>query len=345
MCVVLWERLMNPLFHIGLHKTGTSWLQVHLFGRTDRGFHPIVDDAGRFAQGDKAAAKFLANYLIRTPGRYLMHPCEDRTAKVNELLQASGSRNGSCPVVSDEQLSGSPHAGNFNVSDIARRIKAAAPDARILIVIRRQQDLLLSTYIQYLRMGGTSTLRQYAGRKFIRLPTFQIANLDFNRIRDLYVEQFGASRVLVLPYEMLQRDPRGFLSLLKDFSGAAVPDELPTNKRENEVTKRFAAGLYLTRWLNLLALSDSVNGYSPLASRGGRLAVHGLRLVLARLLGEWLTRRIMQRLLGEAETLCAGRFGAANQLLSDRSGIDLTLYGYDMPARGTGVPRGENCSG
>ena len=37
------SRVLRPLVHIGYHKTGTTWLQNHLFARQDAGFFVPFD--------------------------------------------------------------------------------------------------------------------------------------------------------------------------------------------------------------------------------------------------------------------------------------------------------------
>ena len=80
------------------------------------------------------------------------------------------------PVISYERLSGNPHAGRFDARTIADRIKAAFPKARIFCVIREQNDMILSTYFQYLKIGGTDSVRDYLTRSYDgRRPGFSLA--------------------------------------------------------------------------------------------------------------------------------------------------------------------------
>lgn len=62
---------------------------------------------------------------------------------------------GMVPVISSEILSGHPFSGGIASDDYARRLKAIAPDAKILVSIRSQMRILTSVYMQYLLRGGT----------------------------------------------------------------------------------------------------------------------------------------------------------------------------------------------
>jgi len=57
-------------------------------------------------------------------------------------------------VMSHEVFLGSPHCAGFNGYDNFLKIKSLFPNAKILICIREQTDMILSSYKQYIKNLG-----------------------------------------------------------------------------------------------------------------------------------------------------------------------------------------------
>jgi hypothetical protein len=101
----------------------------------------------------------------------------------------------------------------------ARQAKACAmlaeifSDAHVLIITRGFRSMILSSYSQYVRTGGNvdlETLIDIGGDH----------PWDYYRLVAMYREAFGG-RVIVLPYELLARDPAGFRAELERRLGLA----------------------------------------------------------------------------------------------------------------------------
>jgi hypothetical protein len=100
------------------------------------------------------------------------------------------------------------------------------PDAWILIVTRGFRDIMVSSYSQYLRRGGT-------GAFFGLDPEFGSASHRSRAVWDYdgVIRQYQAAfpgRVMVLPYELLRDDPAAFLGVIE---GAFGLDPLPLPAR------------------------------------------------------------------------------------------------------------------
>lgn len=140
------EPPLEVLLHVGLHKTGTTWLQRRFFDERSIGFR-LPLHRGR----DVKAA-------LITPFPLDFDPAA-AAARLIPLLREGG--DGTLPVISDERLSGNPHAGAYDRKEIAERLRAVFPGARVLVVIREQRSMIRSTYKQYVRMGGPNALDEY----------------------------------------------------------------------------------------------------------------------------------------------------------------------------------------
>ena len=114
------------------------------------------------------------------------------------------------PVISRERLSGAVNAGDQDVKEIADRLQMLFPGGRILIMIREQKRMLASIYSQYVKGGGPLTLEQFVDaplRHRSMYAYFDIDRMQYHYLIRYYQGLFGQHNVLVLPYEMLPRDP------------------------------------------------------------------------------------------------------------------------------------------
>ena len=73
---------------------------------------------------------------------------------------------GLSPVVSFERFSGNPFSGGYDSKEIADRLVRVFPDARVLVIVREQRSMIVSTYKKYVREGGA-----LPPSKFMRPPT------------------------------------------------------------------------------------------------------------------------------------------------------------------------------
>lgn len=199
---------MTEVFHIGYHKTATTTLQ--------RAVLPHVAGAacvtGDGAIGDAVIAHVASAgddaYRRGTVAAFL---ADLRAAHGDEAL-----------IVSDENLSGTlwddpVRAGRRT----AERIAEIAEDPCVLVVVRRQTDLLRSIHAQYVNEGGTGDLADFlAGR--VRRP-LDLGHLCFDRLISRYDELVGPDAVVVVPYEDLRADLDLALKRLLAPAGLHVP--------------------------------------------------------------------------------------------------------------------------
>ena len=146
-----------------------------------------------------------------------------------------------------------------------RFLAAAAPDARILVMLRDPVDRYRSDVVHYISVGED-------GR---RIAGYQIAHgahcrgLYAIHLRQL-LRHFAAEQVLILQYERCRKDPASQLRRTYDFLGLA-PDFVPTDidARRNpaafelELAPEFEADLAATFAEELNALEELVPDLDP----------------------------------------------------------------------------------
>ena len=218
---------------MGLHKTGSTFLQRQVFPRLAS--TTTVGGAGCRGRAWQHAR------LLWMRDHDELDLVEWRLTFEHLLMDTvtADKRIG----LSDENLSGgmlTRHNGFL----IAERLHTLWPEAKILILVRHPRDYLWSAYCQYVLLGGATSRRLLAEEA--ALPGRAIPNaLDFSRLIDRYRRLFGVSSVVVVRYETLAQDLQQFLRELAPALGDVVPEHVSA-VRENP-----SLDPYLTELLRL----------------------------------------------------------------------------------------------
>lgn len=199
-------------FHLGFHKTGSTWLQLRFFAHHPQ-VHPVIDSANPWD-----------SELVT----HLTQPGDGFSATVAaELLarEASDAPSGSLPVVSAEDLSGSMETGHFQRFVIAERIAEAFPEARVLVVLRDPVELVESEYLHLVKHGLPLTLTELLEPRW-GIPGFNLDAFEMEPVIARYRQIFG-DRVLLLDHRLLASDMPEFCRRICAFLGldTYVPPE------------------------------------------------------------------------------------------------------------------------
>jgi hypothetical protein len=186
------------LIHVGLHKTGTTWLQrwmaahpsiayrLDSFGGIQR---PI--DICRTAMADQPSWYAISDENL-TGGRIWPE------GYTSLLLRHAGLH---------KQPTGIPE----HRKRVADQLHAMFPQATILITTRGFAGALRSSYSQVIRLGGDQTFEEYLES----YSEFISDWLDLNAVIETYRSRF--KNVLILPYEILSEDEARYERLLQEF--------------------------------------------------------------------------------------------------------------------------------
>jgi hypothetical protein len=295
------------LIHPGYHKTGTTWFQNTLF--TPRfGYRPLMTHEEVFAA------------LVRP------HGLTFDAAAVRETIagRRGGGEAGAVDVISSEILSGNPFYGGRESDLYAERLKAVAPDARILLTIREQTRALTSIYMQYLsRAGVLPPDRFFADEPVMGYFTFAPEHYEYHRLVRLYCDLFGRENVYVVTQEALARDPKKVAADLNAFAGGSGDfdlADLPTRPVAPSYPEGAAPVL---RWINHFRAGPMGNGmdmkgvstlaYKAVGSLSRNSPARDMRPI---------TRHVLQRF--------EGRFVESNRELKALMGDRIDLTGYPM---------------
>lgn len=318
--------MTNLLVHIGFHKTGTTWLQKHIFSSTELGF-------------EHCHAKRTTPNLIVQPHDYDFDSkaCRAHFEPLFEGAKASGLQ----PVVSHERLSGEIHLGGRDSKTIADRLVSIFPEAHVLIVIREQRSMIRSIFGQFIKGSGATTLADYLEPPVSRETAFKYAHYSpdhfrFDRPIAYYQSLFGPEKVTVLPYEQLAQQPADFVKEVLQAGGLAPPRDLiaalPLDRRENQSFS--AAGLQVRRHVNRVVGSPTPLNPSPIFPMKHRRndVLRATALVDRRIPKRWKSRA-ESKMLEQIEQRVGDYYASSNTRTAELTGLDLASNGYMMASR------------
>jgi len=245
------------VLHMGLHKTATGTLQ--------RQFFPACPDCQLLTAATPGVRRFT--HLVTRKDPLYFDPDEACAALRNELHPQRPN------LLSNEALSGPPYAGVIEAgldhrSPVLANLRACFPEARAILVLRRQDDLARSLYRQYLKSGGTRNVRRFYGLPLDdRRPLMSLDRFRFGPYVRALKAAFPAG-VLLLAYEELVQNQASFLDKLTRFIGIGNPGI--TLHSEN-ATLLGPLGMEVSRMLNHLFRSNLNHGGvlpSPLLKKG-----------------------------------------------------------------------------
>ena len=309
---------MTPLLHIGYHKTGSRWLRFLFFGNPQTGFGWV----------DKTAPDHPVRQLVGA--RPFEFDAASSRAAFDPLLRKVEDE-GLFPVVSFERFSGNPFSGGYDSKEIANRLAEVFPDARILVVIREQRSMIVSTYKQYVREGGALPPRQFIKpptSKSMRVPWFDLRHFEYHHLLSYYRQLFGSDRVLALTFEQFAADPVAFVQEIAQFAGRPLPADalrsLQFEQRSNPSPS--APAIEVRRWLNKLGVQSELNPAPVFTSPAVKRL--GVKVQRTTLVPRALAARGDAKLRKTVAAKIGDRYVGSNGITGELTGIDLASHGW-----------------
>lgn len=320
-----------PLIHIGYHKAASTLLQDALFADTAYGFS-YSTQMRLLTHRAFVACDPLAG-AAETPLQQL------------RSFQCNATESGTTLVISHERLSGYPATGGYDQRLIADRLFDAFPDGRILIVVRRQEDVILSMYLQYITDGGSLSLRRFlAGCKTetARAPGFRYEFYEYHHLADYYIRLFGADHVLVLAFESVVADFTAAAQQISQhagLSGTAIAPENQSHDRpaDTPVANRARSPVTQVVRRNLNRMFRSQLSDYGFATVKPAVIDHAFKRIPFGASGSPRANRlVLQHYRQIIDRAVAGRYRRSNTLLQHHVAVELATYGYQIhhPERG-----------
>ena len=180
--------MKGPAVHIGYHKTGTTYLQNHIYP---------------YLQG--------LNYVDRRESEQYFSP----------IIEEESQPSGPIPdgLYSFEGLIGALFDYRGEMERIAEALKRIGFE-KIIITIREPLALIDSAYRQWIQQGASGSIDQFLS------SVFKLDYLDYPRTIRTYQELFGIESVLVLTNEELKARPEHTVQLITEFLGVPPIDRI-----------------------------------------------------------------------------------------------------------------------
>lgn len=302
------------VIHVGLHKTGTTWLQDNVF-RPNAGKDFVYSEDRRILRG---------NFVVSDVYDYSV---ERTRADFAPLIEEAESR--SLPLVlGDEILAALPWNSRFVRWMAARRMAEIFPGAMVLLSVREQDAVVASSYGHYVRGGGVASLEDFLARPAgdegrLWSPILQRDHFDYLKAIELYEEVFGEGRVIVSPLEWAAPNPDGFVAMMRERTGFAWSPVDTTRAREVVNPASTYLAYAVQRQANRFVTAETRwQGQFPIV-RPSRLGYWVDRVTPASMqeTSKRKVRATIRAALGDY-------YRASNRALSERIGIDLGALGY-----------------
>lgn len=337
--------MKDVYIHVGLMKTGTSFLQLRCFPHL-KGVHVV-------RQLWPAPPAGMIERLWRVADMYpLFVDIDEQRAEIGRFLSEVTEDK---VLITAERLFGYPGMSFRDHPQVTESLRRLFPSAKIILTIRRQDDFLESMYRQFLWAYYYPTIDgflNYANHQFANpfrpppaYPSINVWRLDYQVYARNYAAAFGRQNVLVLPHEMLRADPQRFHTELAAFMGVEPyypPDSGDIHASYSLLSCRIA--LLLNRFVRAPGWERRplrVIPHEPLAPYLSRHDEHDriyrvLDAVNRRLSLRYMLENVVDRLPSprgrlisdEKRTLILDIHRVSNRKLDEEYRINLQQYGY-----------------
>ena len=308
---------MKVVVHIGLHKTATTTLQRQVF--------PVLPGLNFIDSALSNAAGIIYAFQVQDPIYF-----DSSHARV--VLQGTFSDN-KVNLISSEGLSGSLFSA-VGIRDLDHRhsiienLQRTLPEARIILVLRRQDQYAKSVYRQYIKRGGVLDPAAFFGLDGHEGACFPRDRFRYREYVSVLKRRFPAG-VHVGIFEEFAESPSAFLERMCRFLGMEPIDNWELQKINR--SRLGSTGLEVSRVLNRLFKSPlNPGGVLPGIPRRRRTGKWWSVSPVFMLQDHWPgTGRMADgsRLGSVCARLLADEF-ARNKLLQDELNFDLERYGY-----------------
>jgi hypothetical protein len=218
-----------------------------------------------------------------------------------------------------------------SVIEVSGKINAIQPNARIIIVIRNQVDLIISRYSEYILGGGKGDFEFFVS-EFLSCSTDGVNYYQnyYARILDIFHGDFGKDNVLILLQEELLMDEKRVIQRLCQFLN--IREIQPT--RHGLIAKRVGLsnlGIKIVRRINRAIVISQEMSYKKAQVKFPYLMYKVLQRSI-RTVDYYLPKRIKGNKNDILTAALTGRiqdqFKEDNACLAALLGRDLSSLGY-----------------
>ncbi len=308
---------MKVVVHMGLHKTATTTLQRQVF--------PFLPGVNFINSAQSPAARVVYTLQVQDP----IYFDSGHARGVLESAFSSDKVN----LISSESLSGSLYSslGKRDLDhrhSIIENLQRTLPEAKIVLVLRRQDQYAKSVYRQYIKRGGVLDPITFFGRGREEGAFFPRDRFRYREYVGALLRRFPAG-VHVGIFEEFVESPSTFLERMCRFLEVSPLDSWQLQKTNR--TRLGSTGLEVSRILNRVFRSPlNPGGLLPGLPQRRRTGEWWSVSPVFMLQDHWPgTGRVADNSkLGRTCREILSEEAVSNGLLQEGLNMDLQRYGY-----------------
>lgn len=286
---------MKNLFHIGYHKTATTWFQ--------KKFYPLLKNYNQVDRSKIRDFFYENNY-------------QDFSSKKNQIF---------C----DEELSGNIHNGAYLgllSENIATKI-SKFENPKVIIFIRNQYDIIVSSYLQYIKEGGNYSFSRYIEHKEFersnRSSLFSFKHFDYKNLIHKYQSLIGKENVYIYLFEDFITDQELFISsFIKDHNLEIDLNKVDFKKNNNSYSY---VSLFFARIINSFSRKNVLYKYYiihlPFVYEYAREILRRIKIFPVR------SRSFLN---DEFRQIINKKYSDSNKSIAKEYNLDLDKYNYPL---------------
>jgi len=195
---------MNLFIHIGMQRTGSTFLQYSVFSQSDEINLVDFDKKNNELLGNKKIKNILTN-IEKYDIKFILE-------MINKRL-----KNDKINLISEENINCKMFSKQDNRFVKLEKLKEVFPNAKIIFGTRKKDDLIVSWYTKYVMNGGIYNFNKYL-EKIVNINKFNFQPY----IKSLF-EYYGNKNVFIYDLNELKSNKEDFLNNLCNFIGVNVP--------------------------------------------------------------------------------------------------------------------------
>ena len=185
------------ILHVGMHKTGTTFLQWNVF-------HYVK-------------ANYLWHFFYKSWTKNILNPHKNIDYQKIKNKLSKVLKNDKVNIISEENI----YTYQFTKEDERfirlERIKKLFPDAKIIIGTRKEEQNLVSWYVEYVAVGGILDFQGFMD-KFMNMQ-----KLNYEPYIKKLVEYYGKENVFTYKMEDLRKDQDLLVKNICKFMNVSPP--------------------------------------------------------------------------------------------------------------------------
>ena len=319
---------MTYCVHIGYPKAASSFLQSGLFSGAHPDIKPLKSKGKKLGDYQKLSGDYFNSSYPQTPRT--LAPFDFIAKDERKKIESATYKSAKVTALSNELLCGHPFSGGVSAKEYADRIHLTLPEAKILIITRKQEDMLLSSYAHFMvKAGGICSLDRYlTSPQHMQIPWHSPHYYHYDQLASYYIKLFGKKNVFVLPFEVLKQEgEEAFLKEITSFLGVSAAERQADTPFKNARDYKDYTVLANHPWINLFAPASPANG------NFGQ-DISGMRTGLISFFKLFTTKPCVKSRETEDRKIISKHFGTslkvANRNLQKLTKFDLKKFGYTL---------------